>query len=59
MAETMERYGVRADFTARSPPLHTQAVLQGALILEKVTAESIDHLDRYLVLQFRSPQREE
>lgn len=48
----------RADWTAESLALHTQAVLQGAFILAKATGgprlaeESVDHLERYLRLLF-------
>jgi TetR/AcrR family transcriptional repressor of nem operon len=61
IAEAMARYGVEADWTARSLALHTQAVLQGAFILAKakggpaVAAESVDHLRRYIELLFRKP----
>jgi TetR/AcrR family transcriptional repressor of nem operon len=58
IAEAMTRYRVRADCTARSLALHTQAVLQGAYVLAKakgnaaIAAESIDHLHRYVVQLF-------
>lgn len=58
IAEAMERYGIKAGWTAESLALHTQAVLQGAFILAKakggpeVAAESIDHLKRYVSLLF-------
>lgn len=58
IAAAMARRGIRADWTARSLALHTQAVLQGAFILAKakgnaaVAADSIDHLRRYLVQLF-------
>jgi TetR/AcrR family transcriptional regulator, transcriptional repressor for nem operon len=60
IAEAMGRYGVCAEWTARSLALHTQAVLQGAFILAKakggpkVAAASIDHLRRYIELLFRA-----
>jgi TetR/AcrR family transcriptional repressor of nem operon len=56
--EAMRKYGVRADWTAESLALHTQAVLQGAFILAKakggadVAVQSLDHLRRYLELLF-------
>lgn len=58
IAAAMARRGIRADWTARSLALHTQAVLQGAFILAKAkgnavaAADSIDHLRRYLVQLF-------
>jgi len=58
IAAAMRKYGVKADWTAKSLALHTQAVLQGAFILAKadggpdVAAESVDHLKRYVVLLF-------
>jgi TetR/AcrR family transcriptional regulator, transcriptional repressor for nem operon len=54
IAEAMRQRGVRADWTAKSLALHTQAVLQGAFILvkakddAKVAAANIDHLRRYI-----------
>ena len=60
IAEAMNRYKVKADWTAESLALHTQAVLQGAFILAKakggaqVAAESIDHLARYIQLLFKT-----
>jgi TetR/AcrR family transcriptional repressor of nem operon len=59
IAEAMQRYGVRADWSARSLALHTQAVLQGAFVLAKtqdgaaLAADSIDHLKRYVEGLFR------
>jgi TetR/AcrR family transcriptional regulator, transcriptional repressor for nem operon len=66
--EAMRKYSVRADWTAESLALHTQAVLQGAFILAKakggadVAVQSLDHLRRYLELLFaagksRAPRR--
>jgi TetR/AcrR family transcriptional repressor of nem operon len=55
-----KKYRVKADWTAESLALHTQAVLQGAFILAKAkhtaaaAAESVDHLRRYLELLFES-----
>jgi TetR/AcrR family transcriptional regulator, transcriptional repressor for nem operon len=63
IAEAMKRHNVRADWTARSLALHTQAVLQGAFILAKardsaeIAAESVDHLRRYVDLLFRPEAR--
>ena len=62
IAAAMQRYRVRAPWTAESLALHTQAVLQGAFILAKakgnaaVAAASIDHLRRYIELLFRRPR---
>ena len=58
IAEAMHERGIRADWTAESLALHTQAVLQGAFILAKarngaeIAAASIDHLRRYIELLF-------
>jgi TetR/AcrR family transcriptional repressor of nem operon len=58
IAEAMRQHGIRAQWTARSLALHTQAVLQGAFILAKakddakIAAASIDHLHRYIELLF-------
>jgi TetR/AcrR family transcriptional regulator, transcriptional repressor for nem operon len=55
----MKFHGVRAEWTAQSLALHTQAVLQGAFILAKakggaeIAAASIDHLRRYIELLFQ------
>lgn len=68
IAEAMELHGIRADWTARSLALHTQAVLQGAFILAKakaknsaesaeIAAASVDHLRRYVELLFRPAMR--
>jgi TetR/AcrR family transcriptional regulator, transcriptional repressor for nem operon len=54
----MRFYSVDGNWTADSLALHTQAVLQGAFILAKmsdgpeIAAESIDHLRRYIVHLF-------
>lgn len=61
IALAMERQGAPPGFTARSLALHTQAVLQGALILAKATGgatiavESVEHLIRYVRLLFGMP----
>ena len=62
--EAMQKYDIRADWSAESLALHTQAVLQGAFVLAKakggasIAADSIDHLHRYLTLLFRSDGNE-
>ena len=59
--EAMRKYGVRADWSAMSLALYTQAVIQGAFILAKaeggpeVAAACLDHLRRYLELLFEQP----
>lgn len=59
IAAAIKSRGIRADWTARSLALHTQAVLQGAFILAKATgdaaiaADSIGHLRRYIELLFQ------
>lgn len=63
ISEAMKRYRIRADWTAESLALHTQAVLQGAFVLAKakggavVAASSIDHLRRYIKLLFQPKAR--
>lgn len=58
IAEAIATYKIKADWTAKSLALHTQAVLQGAFILAKansgpeVAADSVDHLKRYVRLLF-------
>lgn len=65
IAEAIKAHGIRADCTAQSLALHTQAVLQGAFILAKakgsarVAAASIDHLRRYIELLFQPSTRKE
>ncbi len=64
IAAAIKRHGIRAEWTARSLALHTQAVLQGAFILAKakgdaaIAAETIDHLRRYVELLFQPATRE-
>jgi TetR/AcrR family transcriptional repressor of nem operon len=59
IAEAMKLHGIRANWTAKSLALHTQAVLQGAFILAKakddakIAADSVDHLRRYIELLFQ------
>jgi TetR/AcrR family transcriptional repressor of nem operon len=54
----MEKYKVKAEWSAKSLALHTQAVLQGGFILAKaqnsaaIAFESIAHLRRYIELLF-------
>ena len=63
--EAMKVHNIKADWTAESLALHTQAVLQGAFILAKaqgtdaVAADSVDHLHRYIEMLFeqRSPNK--
>jgi TetR/AcrR family transcriptional regulator, transcriptional repressor for nem operon len=63
ISAAIKTYGVKAEWTARSLALHTQAVLQGAFILAKATggpkvaADSIDHLRRYIGLLFSRSQK--
>jgi TetR/AcrR family transcriptional regulator, transcriptional repressor for nem operon len=58
IAEAMRQRGLRAEWTAKSLALYTQAVLQGAFILAKakddakIAADSIDHLRRYIEYLF-------
>jgi TetR/AcrR family transcriptional repressor of nem operon len=58
LAETLDRYPVVGEPTARGLALHTQAVIQGAFILAKakndpqLATDSIRHLRRYLELLF-------
>jgi TetR/AcrR family transcriptional regulator, transcriptional repressor for nem operon len=65
IAEAMRKYGIKADWSAQSLGLYTQAVIQGAFILAKakhgpgVAADCIDHLRRYLELIFLPPQAKE
>jgi TetR/AcrR family transcriptional repressor of nem operon len=63
IAEAMKLNRIRADWTAESLALHTQAVLQGAFILAKakggaaIAASSIDHLRHYIELLFQPKAR--
>jgi TetR/AcrR family transcriptional repressor of nem operon len=58
IAEAVEKYGLKPDWTVKSLALHTQAVLQGAFILAKASGgveaaiEQVDHLRRYFELLF-------
>jgi len=64
IADAMKSHGIRADWTAQSLALHTQAVLQGAFILAKakggaeIAAACIDHLRRYIELLFQPTTRQ-
>ena len=63
IALAMQLRGVKADFTAKSLALHTQAVLQGAFILAKAengretAKDCIAHLRRYIELLFHQPNQ--
>lgn len=63
IAAAMKRYRIRASWTAASLAFHTQAVVQGAIILAKakgsadVAVESIEHLRRYIELLFNKGKR--
>ena len=63
IAKAMKLYRIRANWTAKSLALHTQAVLQGAFVLAKakggaeIAAASIDHLHRYIELLFEPAKR--
>jgi TetR/AcrR family transcriptional repressor of nem operon len=63
IADAMKLYHLRAQWTAESLALHTQAVLQGAFILAKakgsaaVVEASIDHLRSYIELLFSRPKK--
>jgi TetR/AcrR family transcriptional repressor of nem operon len=65
IAEAMQTYRIKSDWTAKSLALHTQAVLQGAFILAKakngsaIAVDSIDHLRRYIELLFGPTSRKE
>ena len=61
IAQAMKARGIKAEWSAESLALYTQAVIQGAFILAKakggpqVAAECIDHLRRYLECIFNHP----
>jgi TetR/AcrR family transcriptional repressor of nem operon len=63
IAAAMKEHRIRARWTAASLALHTQAVLQGSIILAKakggteVAIESINHLRRYIELLFGRDRR--
>jgi TetR/AcrR family transcriptional repressor of nem operon len=60
--EAVQLRGIKADWTAESLALFTQAILQGAFILAKaqhgaaIAGQCIDHLRRYLELLFYQPR---
>ncbi len=60
LSEAKKLYSPKASWTSSSLALHTQAVIQGSFILAKASgdirtaAESIDHLENYLRLLFKS-----
>jgi TetR/AcrR family transcriptional regulator, transcriptional repressor for nem operon len=62
IAEAMRKYGIDADWSAKSLAFYTQAVLQGAFILAKakqgpdIVAACIDHLRRYIEALFVQPK---
>jgi TetR/AcrR family transcriptional repressor of nem operon len=62
--EAIRLRGIKADWTAKSLALYTQAAIQGAFILAKaqhgaaIAGECIDHLRRYLELLFNQPPLE-
>ncbi len=59
--EAMRLRGIKADWTAESLALYTQAAIQGAFILAKaqhgvaIAGQCIDHLRRYMELLFKEP----
>ncbi len=61
IAAAMKQHRIRADWTASSLALHTQAVLQGAFVLAKsrdgpgVAMECVAHLRRYVEMLFARP----
>lgn len=63
IAEAIKHYHIRPAWTAASLALHTQAVLQGAVILAKTKGNaalvraSIDHLRRYVEFLFEVPTK--
>ena len=64
IAEAMRKYKIKAEWTAKSLALYTQAVLQGAFVLAKaqqgsdIAGECLDHLRRYLELLFVKPKKD-
>ena len=59
--EAIRLRGIKADWTAQSLALYTQATLQGAFILAKaqhsvtIAGQCVDHLRRYLEFLFNQP----
>jgi TetR/AcrR family transcriptional regulator, transcriptional repressor for nem operon len=64
ISAAMRGRGISGDWTPQSLARHTQAVIQGALVLGKagndpaLARESLDHLDRYIRLLFSYPNPE-
>ena len=62
IAEAMQKYGIKAEWSAESLSLYMHAVIQGAFILAKakdgpeVALTCIDHLRRHLETIFSKPQ---
>jgi TetR/AcrR family transcriptional repressor of nem operon len=58
IAEAMQKYGVKGEWTAQSLALYTQAALQGAFILAKakggpeIAVNCVEHLHRYIEMLF-------
>jgi TetR/AcrR family transcriptional regulator, transcriptional repressor for nem operon len=58
IAEAMQKYDVKGEWTAQSLALYTQATLQGAFILAKakggpeIAVNCVDHLHRYIEMLF-------
>ncbi len=65
ISEALRKYAIRAEWSAASLALYTQAVIQGAFILAKarhgpaVAAACLDHLRRYLEMLFIRPEAKE
>jgi len=63
IAEAVQRYRLKPDWTAASLALHIQAVIQGAFVLAKarnspaVAVECIDHVRRYVRSLFPAQSR--
>lgn len=61
----IKKYGIKADFSAKSLALYTQAAIQGAFILAKAEGSAepakdcLDHLRRYIELLFTKPEEED
>lgn len=64
IAAAMEARDIQGGWTAESLARHTQAVIQGGLVLAKagndpaLVRESLDHLDRYIRLLFGRSNKE-
>jgi TetR/AcrR family transcriptional regulator, transcriptional repressor for nem operon len=61
--EAIEKYGIKAEWSAKSLAVHITTVIQGSFILAKaqynpaVAVESMEHLRRYLEMIFDRPAR--